>query len=118
MTVPAAGHPRRFLGELSATGGDRGLRRGAADIVADHARGGRAGSHTIPGDLSILALGAQTRPVRVDVDLTGFRIPRQEMGRRCRRAAGGGAGGRRGDAAGVYWPAELVEGSTLAPARS
>ncbi|MFJ7078494.1 LacI family DNA-binding transcriptional regulator [Streptomyces sp. NPDC098781] len=36
----------------------------------------------VPEELSILALGALTRQVDVDVDLTGFAIPRREMGRR------------------------------------
>jgi DNA-binding LacI/PurR family transcriptional regulator len=37
---------------------------------------------TIPGDLSVLTLGAATLPVPPDVGLTGFHIPRRAMGRR------------------------------------
>ena len=52
-----------------------------ADAVAIvHAARERASP--IPEDLSILGLGAPTRPVHVDIDFTGFRIPRREMGRR------------------------------------
>jgi len=34
----------------------------------------------VPRDLSILALGDPTRPAPTDIDFTGFRIPRREMG--------------------------------------
>jgi DNA-binding LacI/PurR family transcriptional regulator len=37
---------------------------------------------TVPGDLSVLDLGGQSRPGHTDVDFSGFRIPRREMGRR------------------------------------
>ncbi|MEV0734264.1 LacI family DNA-binding transcriptional regulator [Polymorphospora sp. NPDC050346] len=35
---------------------------------------------SIPGDLSILALGDPTRPAPTDIDFSGFRIPRRQMG--------------------------------------
>ncbi|MEU4722252.1 LacI family DNA-binding transcriptional regulator [Nonomuraea dietziae] len=35
----------------------------------------------VPGDLSIVTLGDPTRPAPTDIDFTGFRIPRAEMGR-------------------------------------
>jgi DNA-binding LacI/PurR family transcriptional regulator len=50
---------------------------GAALVLAARERG-----LSVPGDLSVLALGAATRPAPSDVDLTGFTIPRREMGRR------------------------------------
>lgn len=34
----------------------------------------------IPADLSVVALGHPTRPAVTELDFTGFRIPRQEMG--------------------------------------
>lgn len=34
----------------------------------------------VPHDLSVLALGDPTRPAATDLDLTGFRIPRRDMG--------------------------------------
>ncbi|SDE12482.1 LacI family DNA-binding transcriptional regulator [Glycomyces harbinensis] len=35
----------------------------------------------VPADLSLVALGDPTRPVSIDLDVTGFTIPRREMGR-------------------------------------
>lgn len=37
---------------------------------------------SIPGDMSFVALGDPTRPIATHVDVTSFRIPRVEMGRR------------------------------------
>ncbi|GAA3624368.1 LacI family DNA-binding transcriptional regulator [Lentzea roselyniae] len=54
---------------------------GAALVLAARERG-----LSVPGDLSVLALGAATRPAPRDVDLTGFTIPRREMGRRAVQA--------------------------------
>lgn len=34
----------------------------------------------VPGDLSFVALGDPTRPAATDIDFTGYRIPRREMG--------------------------------------
>lgn len=118
--VPVTGRtPEEILGELSATGVTAAFVEEPADAVAImHAAGERG--LAIPGDLSILALGAPTRPVRVDVDLTGFRIPRQEMGRRAvellAEVLEGGEGTTRTPQ--ELLACELVEGSTLAPARS
>ncbi|WP_329791003.1 LacI family DNA-binding transcriptional regulator [Lentzea sp. DG1S-22] len=54
---------------------------GAALVLTARERG-----LSVPGDLSVLMLGAATRPAPDDVDLTGFRIPRREMGRRAVQA--------------------------------
>ncbi|KOV89162.1 substrate-binding domain-containing protein, partial [Nocardia sp. NRRL S-836] len=54
---------------------------GAALVLAARERG-----LSVPGDLSVLMLGAATRPASDDVALTGFRIPRREMGRRAVQA--------------------------------
>jgi DNA-binding LacI/PurR family transcriptional regulator len=34
----------------------------------------------VPEDLSFVALGDPTRPAATDIDFTGYRIPRREMG--------------------------------------
>src|SRR5690606_14252184 len=50
-----------------------------ADAAAlDRAARGRGLS--VPGDLSLVALGDPTRPTATDREFTGFRIPRREMG--------------------------------------
>ncbi|MGI5498700.1 LacI family DNA-binding transcriptional regulator [Lentzea sp. CA-135723] len=54
---------------------------GAALVLAARERG-----LSVPGDLSVLTLGAATRPAPDDIALTGFRIPRREMGRRAVQA--------------------------------
>jgi LacI family transcriptional regulator len=36
---------------------------------------------SVPADLSMVALGDPTRPVRTELDFTGFHIPRKDMGR-------------------------------------
>lgn len=54
---------------------------GAALVLAARARG-----LSVPGDLSVLTLGAATRPAPEEIGLTGFTIPRREMGRRAVQA--------------------------------
>lgn len=53
---------------------------GAELVLAARKRG-----LSVPGDLSVLTLGAATRPAPAGVDLAGFHIPRREMGRRAVR---------------------------------
>jgi DNA-binding LacI/PurR family transcriptional regulator len=70
---------------------------------------------TVPGDLSILTLGDPTVPVPTNTAFTGFRIPREEMGRQSVEVL---TGVIDGSAAGVpqrLLPCELVEGDTLGP---
>ncbi|WP_086668019.1 LacI family DNA-binding transcriptional regulator [Lentzea kentuckyensis] len=54
---------------------------GAALVLAARERG-----LSVPGDLSVLTLGAATRPAPEEIGLTGFTIPRREMGRRAVQA--------------------------------
>ncbi|MFV2114800.1 LacI family DNA-binding transcriptional regulator [Micromonospora sp. LOL_025] len=68
---------------------------------------------SVPGDLSILTLGDPTVPVPTDLAFTGFRIPREEMGRQSVEVL---ASVIDGSAVGVQQrllPCELVEGDTL-----
>ncbi|MEV6157316.1 LacI family DNA-binding transcriptional regulator [Nonomuraea sp. NPDC052129] len=85
------------------------LADGVAIVESARARG-----LDVPRDLSILALGASTRPVSTDIDFAGFRIPRREMGRRAVELLTGVL--ERGGVPQELLACELVEGSTLAPA--
>lgn len=69
----------------------------------------------IPGDLSILALGDPTRPARTDLDLTGFRIPRQQMGWQAVEVLTELLGGAPAGPVRRLLPCEEVPGATLAP---
>ncbi|WP_344979557.1 substrate-binding domain-containing protein, partial [Streptosporangium fragile] len=73
--------PQADLGRLVADGVTAVFVEESADGVAI-VQAAQARGLTVPGDLSVLALGALTRPVRSDIDFTGFRIPKREMGRR------------------------------------
>lgn len=79
---------------------------GAALVLAARERG-----LSVPGDLSVLMLGAATRPAPEDVPLTGFRIPRREMGRRAVQALTEVL--ENGSTPQELLPCEFVEGSTL-----
>nr|MDT0658546.1 LacI family DNA-binding transcriptional regulator [Micromonospora sp. DSM 115978] len=75
----------------------------------------------IPGDLSILALGDPTRPAPADLDFTGFRIPRRQMGWQAVEVLTALLAGPADRSAGVVQrllPCELVAGTTLAPPRA
>ncbi|MDG4829018.1 LacI family DNA-binding transcriptional regulator [Solwaraspora sp. WMMD1047] len=75
----------------------------------------------IPGDLSILALGDPTRPTPTDLDLTGFRIPRRQMGWQAVEVLTGLLAGPADRSAGAtqrLLACELVDGTTLAPPRA
>ncbi|WP_239514315.1 LacI family DNA-binding transcriptional regulator [Streptosporangium sp. 'caverna'] len=117
LHVPVAGRtPDDLLDELAAERVTAAFVEEPADAVAIvHAA--RERGLMIPEDLSILGLGAPTRPVHVDIDFTGFRIPRREMGRRAvellMEVLEGG-----GETPQELLPCELVDGSTLAPVRS
>ncbi|MEU6998038.1 LacI family DNA-binding transcriptional regulator [Nonomuraea sp. NPDC046570] len=113
MHLRAAGRTaEQVLDALAAAGVTVALAEDAADAVAIvHAA--RARGLDVPGELSIVALGAPTRPVHVDIDFTGFRMPRQEMGRRAvelltELLENGGTPQELLDC-------ELIDGSTLAP---
>ncbi|MFI7135388.1 LacI family DNA-binding transcriptional regulator [Nonomuraea sp. NPDC050153] len=84
-----------------------------ADCVALAAAAGERDME-IPRDLSILTLGAFTRPVQADTDFTGFRIPRREMGHRAVKLLAEVL--ETGGSPQELLPCELIAGSTLAPA--
>ncbi|MDG4771131.1 LacI family DNA-binding transcriptional regulator [Solwaraspora sp. WMMD792] len=70
----------------------------------------------VPGDLSIVALGDPTRPASTDLDFTGFRIPRQQMGWQAVEVLTGLIGGSGGSGpVQRLLPCEEVPGTTLAP---
>jgi DNA-binding LacI/PurR family transcriptional regulator len=79
---------------------------GAALVLAGRERG-----LSVPGDLSVLTLGAATRPAPEDVALTGFTIPRREMGRRAVQALTEVL--EHGTTPRELLTCEFVEGSTL-----
>ncbi|WP_424186676.1 LacI family DNA-binding transcriptional regulator [Actinokineospora sp. G85] len=81
---------------------------GAALVLAARERG-----LSVPGDLSVLMLGAATRPAPEDVALTGFRIPRREMGRRAVQALTEVLA--EGTTPAELLSCEFVEGTTLGP---
>jgi len=70
----------------------------------------------VPADLSIVALGDPTRPAATDLDFTGFRIPRREMGWQAVEVL---SGLLEDDAEDIQrlLPCEPVAGATLAVAR-
>ena len=81
-------------------------------------RAARARDLSVPGDLSVVTLGDPTRPAsRIDLEFTGFRIPRAEMGSQAvdvlmARIEGSGVAEQR------LLPCEPVDGETLtAPER-
>jgi DNA-binding LacI/PurR family transcriptional regulator len=71
--------PAELLDSLLSTGVTAALVEEYADgvAIADIARDRGL---TIPRDLSILTLGDPTRPADSDIEFTGFRIPRSQMG--------------------------------------
>ncbi|MFI5842910.1 LacI family DNA-binding transcriptional regulator [Catenuloplanes sp. NPDC051500] len=73
----------------------------------------------IPGDLSMLALGDPTRPAPTDIDFSGYRIPRREMGRQATEVLTALIAGEvsRADARRLL-PCGPVEGVTLAAPRN
>jgi DNA-binding LacI/PurR family transcriptional regulator len=71
---------------------------------------------TVPGDLSVVALGDASRPIPSDADYSGFHIPRKEMGRQAVGLLESILSGESADPQQLL-PCELVEGSTLAAPR-
>jgi DNA-binding LacI/PurR family transcriptional regulator len=77
----------------------------------------------VPEDLSFVALGDPNRPAATDIDFTGFRIPRREMGWQAVEVLTAILEGRTGRAAAGtelqrILPCEPVPGTTLAAARA
>ncbi len=113
--VPVADRgPGEVLDDLAAAGVTAAFVEESADGVAI-VQAARERGVDVPRELSILALGAPTRPVHVEIDFTGFRIPRREMGRRAVELLAQVL--ERGGTPQELLPCEFVEGSTLAPAR-
>ncbi|MFC7592411.1 substrate-binding domain-containing protein [Nonomuraea antimicrobica] len=71
---------------------------------------------SVPGDLSVITLGDPTRPAPTDVDFTGFRIPRREMGRQAVEVLTELIEG--GEPVQRLLPCEYAEGATLTPPRT
>ena len=68
---------------------------------------------SVPGDLSLVALGDPTRQAETDLDFTGFHIARREMGWQSIEVLDDILHGRGGEHQRLL-PCELVEGETLA----
>ncbi|GIF22853.1 LacI family transcriptional regulator [Paractinoplanes tereljensis] len=86
-----------------------------ADGVALAAQAAERGLR-VPEDLSFVALGDPTRSAPTDLDLTGFRIPRREMGWQAVEVLAAILEGQPGEQR--ILPCEPVAGSTLAVARA
>ena len=71
----------------------------------------------VPADLSFVALGDPTRPVSTDLDFTGFRIPRREMGSQAVEVLSALLDSP-GEPAQRLLPCEPVAGATLAVAHA
>lgn len=82
----------------------------AVDLVAEAERQGLR----VPADLSVVTLGDPTTPVPTDVDFSGFRIPREEMGRQAVELLADMLEGNAGTTQRLL-PCELVTGATLGP---
>ncbi|MEV4170541.1 LacI family DNA-binding transcriptional regulator [Nonomuraea sp. NPDC049709] len=109
------GEPADMVERVLAAGVTAVLAEEYADGVALTDLLGKRGV-SVPGDLSVLTLGDPTRPAPTDIDFTGFRIPRREMGRQAveelTELIEGGEPVQR------LLPCEYAEGATLAPART
>jgi LacI family transcriptional regulator len=71
----------------------------------------------VPDDLSFLALGDPTRPASTDLEFSGFRIPRREMGWQAVEVLSAILDGTGGKLQRLL-PCEPVAGATLAVARA
>ena len=111
--VPGGRSPGELLDALLADGVTAALVEEYAD-AATLAAAARERGLDIPGDLSLLALGDPTRPAPADVDFSGYRIPRREMGRRATEMLTALISGEldRADARELL-PCEQVDGVTL-----
>ena len=91
-----------------------------ADAVAMAHRAAERGLR-IPDDLSFVTLGDPTRPAATDIDFTGFRIPRRDMGWQAVEVLSALVEDRPADdgfATQRILPCEPVAGTTLAAARA
>ncbi|MCM4085002.1 LacI family DNA-binding transcriptional regulator [Paractinoplanes hotanensis] len=104
------------LGELRAQGCTAVFVEEFADGALLAAEAGRQGLR-VPEDLSFVALGDPTRPASTDLDFTGYRIPRREMGWQAVEVLSAILDGT-GGATQRLLPCEPVTGATLAVARA
>lgn len=102
-----------LVGDLLHAGVTAVFAEELADAVAA-VRAARERGLSVPRDLSVVALGAASRPVHTDIDFSGFRIPRREMGRRAVELLTGLL--EHGGTPQELLACEPVEGSTLASA--
>jgi DNA-binding LacI/PurR family transcriptional regulator len=72
----------------------------------------------VPEDLSFVALGDPTRPAATDIDFTGFRIPRRDMGWQAVEVLAAVLEGTADVQTQRILPCEPVAGTTLAAARA
>lgn len=105
---PTAGGPAELLDALEGVTVVFAEEYADAVAVAEEAFGRGV---SVPADLSIVTLGDPTRPAPTDIDFTGFRIPRREMGRQAIQVLTGLLEG--GPLVQRLLPCEPVEGSTL-----
>ncbi|RIW51332.1 LacI family transcriptional regulator [Micromonospora endophytica] len=108
--------PAELLDTLLAAGVTAVLVEEYADGVA-LAAAARERGLTVPTDLSILALGDPTRPTSSDLEFTGFRIPRREMGWQAVEVLTGLLAEVPGTVTQRLLPCQPVDGASLAPPR-
>ncbi len=101
------------LDRLTAEGVTAVFLEEPADVAAVSAWAAERGLR-IPADLSVVALGDPTRPVSIDLDATGFTIPRRDMGLQAVEVLDALLEGTETRAQRLL-PCELHDGSTLAP---
>ncbi|RQX13035.1 LacI family transcriptional regulator [Micromonospora ureilytica] len=109
--------PAELLDALLAAGVTAAVVEEYADGVAI-AQLARERGLDIPGDLSILALGDPTRPASTDIDFTGFRIPRREMGWQSVEVLTGLLEADPETVPQRLVPCQPVDGATLAPPKA
>lgn len=109
----AGGSPADILDAITTAGVTAAFVEEYADGVA-LASLARERGLSVPGDLSILALGDPTRPTETTLDLTGFRIPRRAMGWQAVEVLSGLLEGSTAPTQRLL-PCEPVDGVTCAP---
>jgi DNA-binding LacI/PurR family transcriptional regulator len=112
LTV-AGRNPDGVLDELRRAGATAVFVEDYADGVALAERAAGRGL-AVPGHLSIVMLGDPIRPVACDIDFTGLRIPRLEMGRQAVEIVDGLVQGLDVPIQRLL-AAEIVDGVTLGP---
>ena len=112
--VSAGRDPDKLLDEVRAAGVTVVLMEDFATAVALRSAALRRGL-TVPGDLSVVVLGDPTTPVPSDTEFSGFRIPREEMGRQAVEVLAAMVDGTATDVPQRLLRCAPVRGSTLGP---